>query len=442
MPRHKALLIGASEYDDETIRSLPFVRDDLQRLEGALSDRGFRPVEIAESQRGITPNAVNRHVLRFLREAGRGDTLFIMLSGHGVHFDGRDYLVPEDAYYESEPFAESCVEIGWQKELEDSPAGQVVFLIDACREGSARRTKSPTRMPGWERPKIAATLRRKVAYVYACSKAQYALYVDEYEAVLPQHADAAGTQPKDSFSLFSRAVADVVSQVPHTLHMGEFLDEVQRRVTALHTAYGKTPPVQRIRAETDIPWQEFTVLPGPARDASEHPWVRSTATHPVWERTAPGPAREALKDVCATLAARLAEGYDTAAATLRDDPWHDAELAKRAQDRLGFLTGRLAAGTELSPTESALTVLLPLIGQAFWTHEAAQRAAVVTAGPADQSTPERDRFGKFTQGFPVSSAGCAPWSSAALRTDRPNASAGGCSTAGSSGSPSCTRPRP
>ncbi|MFE2743858.1 caspase family protein [Streptomyces scopuliridis] len=400
MPRHKALLIGASEYDDETIRPLPFVRDDLQRLEGALSDRGFRPVEIAESQRGITPNAVNRHVLRFLREAGRGDTLFIMLSGHGVHFDGRDYLVPEDAYYESEPFAESCVEIGWQKELEDSPAGQVVFLIDACREGSARRTKSPTRMPGWERPKIAATLRRKVAYVYACSKAQYALYVDESEAVLPQHSDAAGTQPKDSFSLFSRAVSDVVSQVPHTLHMGEFLDEVQRRVTALHTAYGKTPPVQRIRAETDIPWQEFAVLPGPARDAAEHPWVRSTATHPVWERTAPGAAREALKDVCATLAARLAEGYETAAATLRDDPWHDAELAKRAQDRLGFLTGRLAAGTELSPTEGALTVLLPLIGQAFWTHEAAQRAAVVTAGPADQSTPERDRFGKFAQGFP------------------------------------------
>ncbi|MER8067460.1 caspase family protein [Streptomyces sp. NPDC094034] len=400
MPRHKALLIGASEYDDETIRSLPFVRDDLQRLEGALSDRGFRPVEIAESQRGITPNAVNRHVLRFLREAGRGDTLFIMLSGHGVHFDGRDYLVPEDAYYESEPFAESCVEIGWQKELEDSPAGQVVFLIDACREGSSRRTKSPTRMPGWERPKIAATLRRKVAYVYACSKAQYALYVDESEAVLPQHADAVVTQPKDSFSLFSRAVADVVSNVPHTLHMGEFLDEVQRRVTALHTAYGKTPAVQRIRAETDIPWQEFTVLPGPARDAAEHPWVRGTAAHPVWERTAPGAAREALKGVCATLAARLAEGYETAAATLRDDPWHDAELAKRAQDRLGFLTGRLAAGTELSPTEAALTVLLPLLGQAFWTHEAAQRAPVVTAGPADQSTPERDRFGKFAQGFP------------------------------------------
>ncbi|MFD7894014.1 caspase family protein [Streptomyces sp. NPDC059743] len=415
-PRHKALLIGASEYDEPAIRSLPFIRDDLQRMNTALSDRGFQPVEIAESQRGITPNAVNRHVLRFLREAGRGDTLFILLSGHGLHFEGRDYLIPEDAYYEGDSFAESCIEIGWQKELEDSPAGQVVFLIDACREGAARRTKAaPVRMPGWEKPKIAAALRRKVAYMYACSKGQYALYVDESEAVVQgentdnsagDSTEGIGTQPGDSFSLFSRAVSDIVTGVQHTLHIGEFAEAVQQRVTELHTAYGKKPPVQRIRVETDIPWPEFTVLPGPARDSSEHPWVRSTATHPVWERTAPGSARDALKEVCGTLAGRLADGYEKAAAALRDDPWHDGELAKRAQDRLGFLTDKLAPGTQLSPSEAALAVLLPLVGQAFWTHEAAQRAAVVTRGPApgapgaEETTPERDRFAKFAQGFP------------------------------------------
>ncbi|QXE36266.1 caspase family protein [Streptomyces sp. GMY02] len=428
-PRHKALLIGASEYDEPAIRSLPFIRDDLQRMNTALSERGFQPVEIAESQRGITPNAVNRHVLRFLREAGRGDTLFILLSGHGLHFEGRDYLIPEDAYYEGGSFADSCIEIGWQKELEDSPAGQVVFLIDACREGAARRAKAaPPRMPGWEKPKIAAALRRKVAYIYACSKGQYALYVDESEAVV-QSEDAhgtdtgIGTQPGDSFSLFSRAVSDIVTGVQHTLHIGEFAEAVQQRVTELHTAYGKKPPVQQIRVETDIPWPEFTVLPGPARDSSEHPWVRSTATHPVWERTAPGNARDALKEVCGTLAARLADGYEKAAAALRDDPWHDGELAKRAQDRLGFLTDKLAPGTQLSPSEAALAVLLPLVGQAFWTHEAAQRAGVVTGGPAadgsprtrtragagagaaagaeaEETTPERDRFAKFAQGFP------------------------------------------
>ncbi|MFE7127574.1 caspase family protein [Streptomyces sp. NPDC057617] len=436
-PRHKALLIGASEYDEPAIRSLPFIRDDLQRMNTALSERGFQPVEIAESQRGITPNAVNRHVLRFLREAGRGDTLFILLSGHGLHFEGRDYLIPEDAYYEGGSFAESCIEIGWQKELEDSPAGQVVFLIDACREGAARKAKAaPPRMPGWEKPKIAAALRRKVAYVYACSKGQYALYVDESEAVVRSedaHGTDIGTQPGDSFSLFSRAVSDIVAGVQHTLHIGEFAEAVQQRVTELHTAYGKKPPVQRIRVETDIPWPEFTVLPGPARDSSEHPWVRSTATHPVWERTAPGSAREALKEVCGTLAGRLADGYEKAAAALRDDPWHDSELAKRAQDRLGFLTDKLAPGTQLSPSEAALAVLLPLVSQAFWTHEAAQRAAVVARGPAaggssgarasavagaaartgtgalagtgagaeaEETTPERDRFGKFAQGFP------------------------------------------
>ncbi|MFJ2651735.1 caspase family protein [Streptomyces sp. NPDC087420] len=401
MARHKALLIGASDYDEPAIKSLPFIRDDLQRLEGALSERGFQPVEIAESPRGITPNAVNRHVLRFLRDAGRGDTLFIMLSGHGVHFEGADYLIPEDAFYEGGSFAESCIEIGWRKELEESPAGQVIFLIDACREGASRNTKAATRMPGWERPKIAAALRRKVAYVYACSTAQYALYVDESEEVRP--GVDVGTKPKESFSLFSRAISDVVSgAVPgaaHSLRMDEFEEAVQARVAELHLAYDKKQQVQRVRVETDVPWPEFTVLPGAARDVTEHPWVRNTTAHPVWERTAAGPVRETLREICGALAARLAEGYETSATALADDPWHDKELAKRTQDRLGFLANKLSPGAELSPSEAALMVLLPLVGQAFWTHEAALRAGVVTE-TAELSGPERDRFGQFAKGFP------------------------------------------
>ncbi|MFF2527232.1 HD domain-containing protein [Streptomyces liangshanensis] len=401
MARHKALLIGASDYDEPAITSLPFVRDDLQRLEGALSERGFQPVEIAESPRGITPNAVNRHVLKFLRDAGRGDTLFIMLSGHGVHFEGADYLIPEDAFYEGGSFAESCVEIGWRKELEESLAGQVIFLVDACREGASRRTKAATRMPGWERPKIAAALRRKVAYVYACSTAQYALYVDKSEEVRP--GTDVGTKPEESFSLFSRAVSDVVSgAVPgaaNGLRLDGFEQAVQARLNALHAAYDKKQPVQRIRVETDVPWTDFMVLPGAVRDVTEHPWVRNTTAHSVWDRTAAGPVRDTLREICGALAARLAEGYETAATALGDDPWHDRELAKRTQERLGFLANRLPPGSELSPSEAALLVLLPLVGQAFWTHEAALRAGVVTE-TEELSGPERDRFTQFAKGFP------------------------------------------
>ncbi len=62
--RHKALLIGASDYDEPGIRSLPFVRDDLARLSAALTERGFHSAEVAES------NATMRHRVSF-REAAQ-----------------------------------------------------------------------------------------------------------------------------------------------------------------------------------------------------------------------------------------------------------------------------------------------------------------------------------------------------------------------------------
>ncbi|QLH22539.1 caspase family protein [Streptomyces sp. Rer75] len=149
--RYKALLIGASDYDEPAISSLPFVRDDLQRLATALTDRGFHSAEIAEHRRGITLNFVKDQVSRFLREAKRHDTLFILLSGHGQHFQGTDYLIPEDASFQVHPFADSCVPLDWSKQLNECAAAQVVFLIDACREGIEQDSMGPAGVEGWRR---------------------------------------------------------------------------------------------------------------------------------------------------------------------------------------------------------------------------------------------------------------------------------------------------
>ncbi|MCX4906585.1 caspase family protein [Streptomyces sp. NBC_00878] len=152
------------EYDDPRIQDLPFVRDDLQRVRDILLNRGFQSAEIVESKRGITPNTVNGRIRGFLRGAGPGDTLFVLLSGHGQHFEGKDYLIPEDATFDVQVFADSCIEIGWEQELEDSPAGHVVFLVDACREGIDRDSMAaPPGVQPWSRRKVANALRREVA---------------------------------------------------------------------------------------------------------------------------------------------------------------------------------------------------------------------------------------------------------------------------------------
>lgn len=89
---------------------------------------------------------------------------------------------------------------------------------------------------------------------------------------------------------------------------------MQRRIAELHTAYRKSRPLQLIRVRTDAEKSDFAVLPGPARDASEHPWVRAVAGHPAWERTDPElyAARDALKELCVEWAGRLAKAYERA----------------------------------------------------------------------------------------------------------------------------------
>ncbi|MEU6123399.1 caspase family protein [Streptomyces sp. NPDC047123] len=401
MSQHRALLIGASDYDEPRIDKLPFIEDDLLLMRQVLMGRGFQAVEIVDSKRGTIPSVVHAQVRGFLRNAKPDDTLWILLSGHGFHFEGRDYLIPEDATYDVEPFSDSCIEIGWRRELEESRAGHVVFLVDACREGVQRDTKAgPPGMRNWARREIAASLRRRVAYVYGCSASQQSLFVHKSEKPLP-HAPDTGIPPGTSFSLFSRAICDVVTENPHAMRLQEFAEKTQARVDVLHRAYkrDRTPQQLKIVSELKAGEQDFPLLPGPDRRAAEHPWVRAAVRHRIWQRTRPGPARDVLHELCSTLASRLAADYESTAPVLRDDPWHDADLAQRTLERLDFLVARLGEDIELSPTEAALAVLLPLVSQTFWRQEAERRIGVLAEyGPAPG--PEQDPLRKFTQGFP------------------------------------------
>ncbi|MFJ4784335.1 caspase family protein [Streptomyces sp. NPDC088794] len=397
MPQHKALLVGASDYSDiPGYGDLPFVRDDLQRLREVLTGRGFQ-ADVLENRRGITQNTVRGAVHRFLADARTGDTLIIVLSGHGIHIEGKDYLVPEDAP-DAEPFTDGCIEIGWHKEVEKSPAQHVVFLIDACREGRAPDTKSIPGTRPWKAPEIVGTLRRKVAYVHACAKPQVALFVRDTDTVRPGHD--VGAQQGESFSIFSRAVADVITGDPHALGLREFSRQVQERVDAYHRAYGKPslPQQVKVTCETDADGHDFPLLPGTERRTGVHAWVRDVDEYP-WHRTPEGPTRETVKDVCRELAGRLAATYQQAVRTLSEDPWHDGKLAERAHERLAFLVGQLTKEVRLSPTEAALAFLFPLVAQTFWAQEAAQRVGVLTADAAVDG-PDHHSFDKFAQGFP------------------------------------------
>ncbi|WP_406730206.1 caspase domain-containing protein [Streptomyces sp. NBC_01794] len=266
MVRHRALLIGASAYEMRGVPPLPFIPADLARLGSALEDRGFDDVQVLAGREGgkqVSANYVNARVVGFLRRARPGDTLLILLSGHGVHAKGRDYLVPEDIDEDTHPFESGCVAIDWREHLDETPAEHVVFLIDACREGIEQDSMGVASVKQWSRQKISAALRRKVAYVYACSPGQYALFVRPHDSPINP---VTGVRLGDSFSIFSRSVSDVIAGHPGaaTLPLGRFQDAVQDRMTELHRGYRKSGQPQSLRVITDIPSDGFLFLPSPS----------------------------------------------------------------------------------------------------------------------------------------------------------------------------------
>ncbi|MGX1546835.1 caspase family protein [Streptomyces adustus] len=302
MARHRALLIGASDYEMHGVSSLPFIPGDLARLGLILEERGFDEVQVLAGREGgkqVSANYMNGRVAGFLRRARPDDTLVILLSGHGVHAKGRDYLVPEDIDEDTHPFESGCVAIDWREHLDETLAGQVVFLIDACREGIEQESMGVASVKQWSRQKVSAALRRKVAYVYACSPTQLALFVRPQDTPV---SPVDGIRPGESFSIFSRSVSDVIAAHSDAaaLDLDEFKDAVQDRMTELHRVYRKRGQPQTLRIVTDIPPDGLSFLP-----PSRKPPTIAAQSYPM------GAADDAAADEAAAMSVRSGDPEPT-----------------------------------------------------------------------------------------------------------------------------------
>ncbi|KJS57361.1 hypothetical protein VM98_01760 [Streptomyces rubellomurinus subsp. indigoferus] len=248
MGRFSALLIGAADYGRAP---LPFVHRDLRGLGEALEARGV-DVRLPRPRAGtqVTANFVNGEVGGFLMRARAGDRLLVCLSGHGAHADGQDFLVPEDMHRGVVPYQSGCIAIDWRQEAERTRAAQVLFLVDACRQGFDEDAMGEP--VGWSAERMRAAASRKVARLYACAPGQVARFVTAEESVA---ASAGG-----SFSLFSRAVRDVLVSHDGPLNLRQLRDGVQGRIDALHRDHRKDGWPQEVRVLTEAVHEDFVVV--------------------------------------------------------------------------------------------------------------------------------------------------------------------------------------
>jgi len=141
-----ALLVGCNGY--EHFPALKACVADVKRMQSVLRQAGYEVYALTDEsldpdgnrQPMYYPDKRNIETQLKKRAApgsmGKGDILLFFFSGHGMHADGDDYLVPLDV---TEVNTTQMVKCGWVHDvLRKTGAENVVIITDACRsEGKA-----------------------------------------------------------------------------------------------------------------------------------------------------------------------------------------------------------------------------------------------------------------------------------------------------------------
>ena len=123
-----ALVIGNADY---RVRPLRNAVADARSVAGALQSLGYSLIVRENASQAGMIDAMKEFWLR----GRRSDARVLYFSGHGLQYQGRNYLVPVDTVIEREdevPRKAASVDELVQK-LNESSAGVNVVILDACR---------------------------------------------------------------------------------------------------------------------------------------------------------------------------------------------------------------------------------------------------------------------------------------------------------------------
>jgi len=231
----RAILLGVPRYRDDAVPPLPILQNDFRELREVLIQCGFA-IEVHgvddaatnDFRQGLGRNDVTAQVSKAIRDARQGEHLLIFFSGHGVHYKGRDYLLPADFFLDEKNFASYLVPLEFTHELEDSHASHIVFAVDACREDFQMGRKAA--QIRWTRGKVQRANGKMIATIFACQSGEYSRYVPGSEG----------------FSLFTRAFTHVLSAQPSV----DFISALQSELDRLASQHSK--PKQTITVRADL----------------------------------------------------------------------------------------------------------------------------------------------------------------------------------------------
>jgi tetratricopeptide (TPR) repeat protein len=218
MARNIGFVIGINQYDN--LRHLKYARQDADAVRNFCQELAFEKIYFfaedaspipTESGIDLKSSPTFGTLSRFLRvrfevaflEAG--DNLWFFFAGHGKRYDGRDYLLPSDAdpgNIENTALAIQDIAV----RLRRSGAGNVILLLDACRDEGSRGDVG-----------IGLDKQQGVITFYSCSPEQESFEIDELKAGAFTHALLQGLriQGEGNCATVERLFQHVQYQVPY-----------------------------------------------------------------------------------------------------------------------------------------------------------------------------------------------------------------------------------
>ena len=372
MAKRRALLIGVPEYVDDTIVSFrEVVRRDLEDLERSLRASGYQDIRSRglENLLEVTRTRIIDELERFVTGATEGDTLLVYLSGHGLHHGGRDYLVPYEAVLrDPAKYDDYFVRIDFASIIERSKAETIVLFIDACRQGVKQKQKASYAV-GWGRGEREKAQRKCYIMIFACETGEFAQYV---------------TGDSDNFSLFTRALSDVLSPEHPARTLGEVLEGTNQRLSELVTQFERNPQrIQKVAASyvEDDESLARVICDSQSKTATRttgNVWTTNAVSSELWEaeHLTTDPALPEVKNAVSAIVDKCWRQWDAFANATPTDPWHDEFLPVRVLKALSTLVYRSDPPVELTAGEIALAITAPFIREAVIASGAAKAAAV------------------------------------------------------------------
>jgi hypothetical protein len=364
--KRKALLLGVPDADN--LSKLPMVNGDIALVRSALESSNYA-IETA----GLTPETrltrtqLLYRVRQFARSAQEGDTLILFYSGHGLHHEGLDYLVPVDGIFDDpDMLPQYLVPIDFPGLFDDCLADTILVIIDACREGINLAvypdTKSASLHP-WSEGRIARSRRKQLTYIYSCRAGEYSRYVEG----------------PDGFSIFTRALANVLGPEHPATTLADIEDALQNQVDLVSKQFGKARQTVRIRSERDAGAnQDDRVIceKGASTFTSIRfrGWAEAVDNSPLWELAKDAGTTMIKRSLISRAAAfaSVAQQFSIQVTNLDgNSTWIDTDYPTRCLSRIEFMCREVA----FRPTLAEVALIVSTV----FCHEAIRNAALITS---------------------------------------------------------------